>query len=409
MRSLPQRWARQYAYTTGPKSGLPSKIAPASISLQGIQPGTGSRIAAEEMNELLAVMQEHVENTRFAGLRAWQELASGFNSPAAIVQHPLTGEVWISTPTEERRTTGGPIEHIAQAATQFSGASDRAACVRRDTAGNGSIVIFGTSATGVRAAYTAAGSPTVLAVTSLANAATPTGMRDCVYDEVGACVIGFTTGAAAAQRIVRFPDAAVVISFATTAPTFANMNSANESKRILASGGGTTLLVYGGIPNFVAYRSTDAGVTFAVSTAPPGNTSLWVQGLFYIEDFIGLGPRFVCATSSTSDGRRLHHTTDGTVWTTITPPTFVQNNVAVDATAIIIGSSVIYADRGGPVGTVWDVARNTVTAHRFLVSNAEKLWLVNGRLHAQRSTANTHHVSGQLVAPLGPTLGRMSD
>lgn len=408
MRTLPKRWARQYLYTTGPKSGSPSKIAPDSITLQGTQPGTGARIGAEELNELLSVYGEHVENHRLQGLTQWSVFPAGATNALAVVRHPYTGEIWVTTATSEVQFTDSTCEQITSTATGFSSTTQRSACARKDTAGNASIVIFGSYASGIRARYTPAGNAVALANADVANAATPTGMRSCVYDSVGACVIGFSEGTISSQKIVRFPDAGTALIYATTVPATADVGSVYGT--MLASGGGTTLLIYAiNAGTFAAYKSTDAGVTWVASTAPPGGTTATeTLGVYYSEDFIGLGPKFVCLTSSTSAGRKLHHSTDGSVWTTISPPAYIAA-LGTGSRGTLVGSSVIYAYNGSRQITVWDIARGTYTAFAPLLYGSSFFWITGGRLYSRQATGNLLYVSGRIHAPYTPTLGRMPD
>lgn len=348
------RWAPQLLYTDGPKTGLPTKIHPdAAIRLQGIRPGSGSRaqgaIGAEEMNALLDLSTNEIIMRRFLPFTRWAQVSTECQYIGVAHDYGFGRDFYVprqvaATPSDLRKTTmlGGNSEVEATGAIFSNVGTQTFGCARKISSTLAGIVFFGVQANGARARFNTARETYASADLN----SSPAGEWPCVgcaYDEVNGAVVALMVSGNE-RKFCRLPDgAAPALVRATTAPAIAGFTQ--QLQNVLCAGGGRAIALFRGSLGFEAFTSIDGGVTWSAIAVPRSSGST-IRGGAFVENFLGLGPRFVFSGESSSSAiDELYHTADGAAWDTITLPSGIGGQRCV-----ILGDVLLAAQPSQLVG-----------------------------------------------------------
>lgn len=382
------RWAPQFLYSAGPKTGLPTKIYPdAAMRLQGIRPGSGSRadgaIGAEEMNAIEDLNTHEIIMRRFLPFTKWSQVSSEAQYVGAAHDYGFGRDFYVprqaaATPSDLRKTTmiGGNAE-VEAASALFSNVGTRVhGCRRKISSTLAGVVFFGVQANGARARYNTARETYASADLN----ASPTAEWPCfgaAYDEVNGAVVALL-GGAGERKFVRLPDgSSPTLVRATTAPVITTPST--QQPNCIAAGGGRAIALFRGNTAFEAYTSTDGGVTWDAVAVPRsgGNT---IRGCAYVEDFLGLGPRFVFSGESSSSALdELYVTADGSAWDMITLPVGVGGQQCVILGDVLLAAQTFqlvgYDIRSGKIVSLIEFDGDSVqsivdSGHRIYVGLA---------------------------------------
>lgn len=421
MRSLPLLWATDPVQTSGTKIGEPTKIYPDALAPQGEQPGpSGQQMGAEHMNALLAVLTEHVAQTRYAGLFQWTKLEDPFGQ--AMTHDPLTGETLSSRPGSYDLGAVYPhgVETLEASGAVFSVGTGRAAnvcCHRKLSDGRGGWVFFGGYDDGYKAFFS-----TGLGTTGDSTVESSSGGTQrffgAAYDAVNECVVavaGLDSDTAADRVFLRLPDGdAPTLALSSVQPELPkDTGPAPPTVPQLACGGGRTLVFYRTASGYACFTSTNGGISWKEAAVPPSAPSATIhrfRGVWYVEDFLGRGPRFLALVSNNVDGSVLHSTPDGELWEQPDVPeefSQVANNYEA---AILLGDILLVAVSGRAAFAAIDLRTGQTFMRRISEDDSLTLLLSDGvRLYARTLTSPTfqYFVSGPLTAPVDTRLRKL--
>lgn len=418
MRSLPRLWATDPVQNTGAKVGEPTKVRPDALAPQGVHPGPyGQDMGAEHLNFLLAAFTEHLAQTRYAGLLNWTKLDANFGQ--ALTTDPLTGRVLSSL--RGSYDIGAIYPHgvttIEDAKAIFSDGTARSAnhaCHRKLTDGRGSFVFLGGNDEGF-AAYFSTGPGT--ADTSTLASSTNSTQRcwGAAYDDVNGVVVsvwGLESSTAGNRVFLRLPDGdAPTLVAATTQPTIPKLPGALNDPgfelvpNCVACGGGRAIAMWETDDGYVCFTSTDGGITWNETAAPPSSAPNWFRGIWYVSDFLDRGPRFVAFAPNATDGAVLYSSPDGSLWDIVDlPADFMALDTSDSArtAAIVLGDVLIAAAGSARIGVI-DLGTGQTLFHQISEDVTLELLRFDGtRLWARAISFPTYSyfVSGPITAPV---------
>lgn len=352
MFGLIKRIARQNLYSSGPKSGEVSKVYPDAKTLQGIQPGTGQRLSAEEFNYFLSAA------TRTAAL-AWFDAFTPQGAGVASSElnsfawAPNTGRTYGSSVAHDRVILYGyqdPAE--ASAAGTYFGVGTpvqgRAATQQKNADGELRALVFGQSQTATTTIRALDPDGISLDTGELSLAPDVVSYVAACYDNVnGAAICLVANASRALKRIVRVVDGATTVTLATTLPTlptdFYNDFAKPDLKGALVSGGGVTMMLVqspsGSRPIYCA-KSLDGGDNWSDVTPPTTTTDDKASKPFFSADFLAGGPAFgFFMLDDVAETAAVYYTRDeGATWLSVAVP-YITNFDALGAR--VVGDSLI--------------------------------------------------------------------
>lgn len=329
------RWAYNALYSSGPKALSPTRVNPAAMSADGVQPGNGTKLGAEGLNYLLARL---IENSSFAILSKFEDSRtltrpSNVNlTPAGTKitagRNPLTGSFFTSgvNTSSENLVLLQLIQNAWSTVAELNFISAGYASATFEPL-RGSVPglawVHSVSSADLSTHVGVIGAlDSVLYLTpydpGLGNSALS---HAAAYDAVnGALVIVRVDDDAPPYMLgLRVVDGSGAVTASTTQPPGPAPSSTNLSCGIAA---GVGVVVYGYSTDtdssVVFQRTTDGGANWSTSATLSGAvSSLKMLDLEYFEEYRGKGSGFVALLLRDAAGGPEYVTffsTDGQAW-----------------------------------------------------------------------------------------------
>jgi len=413
MRSILKRWASSVNFATGPKIGELTKSEPNTIATEGTQPGSGSKVTAEEFNHLMNLMGDLNKDFVAARLTNWtlSDIEAGYTTwRFAAGRNYASGHVFTAVEAIggvykpiSLDQDGGVSNPVSLGDTTVSNAVFAPSA---ETRNSGPGLYFGYGDTGPVYKFAATETTNPASFVVITGSITLTAANNTVcaaYDETNGAVV-ITASSSSTTSFYRIADAAspaIATATTTTATAEAQLNS-------LAAGGGVAMTVGIDGVDYICSISSDGGDTWATATAPTDEANsddADVRYLTYMSDFLNEGPAFVLLTlGATDEVYRLHYSRDdGTSWTVHTSIDWSEDFIVGQSDALILGDYVFHlSDRSGAGQILYahDYVRGkSVAVPHFLeagtVLSTDGHMLFSGGAFASSSV----YFSGDFVAP----------
>ncbi len=339
-----KEWASNVNFSSGPKAGGASKIMPQAISADGIQPGAGQKLSAEEMNAVLHALVQSRKASILSGLE--HRMLEAPSAPSGFARNPVSGALATVLSGVSGQIVGVRPDGTADNLTAIAAGSDETFCVALNLAGPPGLVFAEYASGNVELMRSNGSGSNPDLFTSAGSIAYTNGLPSICYDEVNFSTVGVILpagiSAAAPDPFFILSGGAPAVSAPSSEPTWTNASASQTCQKSIASVGGRTLFMYRTATGLATGVSTDGGDTWAVGTAPSVVGTTYVLWVDAFKDFANEGSQFVVVLFNATDEEILvYRSPDGTSWTLMHD--FPTSDATIPS-AVLLGDFLIWHD-----------------------------------------------------------------